>query len=308
MTKMEELARKASSCSVDEFCHLIRGVISSLTEEKSKSLRGAVKREGGLIYLPSKGKVLVIGDLHGDLDSLVFILKSSKLLERLTRENDVFAVFLGDYGDRGSYPAEVYHIVLTLRSIFREKIVMLRGNHEGPEDMTFRPHDLPYFLRRRFGEGWRKVYVELRQLFDLLYHSAVVEGKYLMLHGGLPENVNSLSDIAWAHDAHPAKSYLEEILWNDPGEEEMSSPSPRGAGRIFASKVTNTTLNRLGVKTLIRSHEPCDGTAVQQKGRILTLFSRKGPPYYNSQAAYLEIDLAREAMDAYELARQAHHF
>ena len=308
MIKIEELARRASSCSVDEFSCLIHDVSRSLREEKSKALVSGIKREGGLIYLPSKGRVLVIGDLHGDLQSLIFILKDSNFIERLKSENQVYILFLGDYGDRGSYSPEVYHLVSTLKSMFREKVIMLRGNHEGPRDMEFRPHDLTYFLRGRFGANWKKVYGELRELFDLLYHSAVVEGKYLMLHGGLPENVISLSDIAWAHETHPVKSHLEEILWSDPGEEEISYPSPRGAGRIFGREVARTTLGRLGVKTLIRSHEPCDGVAVQQKGRVLTLFSRKGPPYYNSQAAYLEIDLSREAMDAHGLAREARRF
>ncbi|MBA7631102.1 hypothetical protein ES703_38629 [subsurface metagenome] len=308
MIKIEELAKKASLCSMDEFSCLIHEVSGSLREEKSKALVNGIRREGGLIYLPSKGRVLVVGDLHGDLESLIFILKDSDFIERLKSENQVYVVFLGDYGDRGSYSPEVYHLVLTLKSMFKEKVIMLRGNHEGPKDMECRPHDLPYFLRSRFGAKWQKIYGELRQLFDLLYHSAVAEGKYLMLHGGLPENIISLSDIAWAHETHPAKSHLEEILWSDPGEEEISYPSPRGAGRIFGREVTRTTLDRLGIKTLIRSHEPCDGIAVQQKGRVLTLFSRKGPPYYNSQAAYLEIDLTRQAMDAYGLAREARRF
>ncbi len=308
MPKIEELARRASSCSGDEFSCLMHGVSHSLKEEKSRALVNGIKRKGGLIYLPSKGRVLVIGDLHGDLESLVFILKASSFIERLKSENQVYTVFLGDYGDRGSYSPEVYYLVLTLKSMFKEKVIMLRGNHEPPKDMEFHPHDLPYFLRSRFGVNWQKIYGDLRQLFDLLYHSAVVEGKYLMLHGGLPENIISLSDIAWAHETHPARSHLEEILWSDPGETETSYPSPRGAGRIFGREVTRTTLDRLGVKTLIRSHEPCDGIAVQQEGRVLTLFSRKGPPYYNSQAAYLEIDLTKEAMDAYRLAREARRF
>ncbi len=308
MPKIEELARRASSCSGDEFSCLMHGVSHSLKEEKSRALVNGIKRKGGLIYLPSKGRVLVIGDLHGDLESLVFILKASNFIERLKSENQVYTVFLGDYGDRGSYSPEVYYLVLTLKSMFKEKVIMLRGNHEPPKDMEFHPHDLPYFLRSRFGVNWQKIYGDLRQLFDLLYHSAVVEGKYLMLHGGLPENIISLSDIAWAHETHPARSHLEEILWSDPGEAETSYPSPRGAGRIFGREVTRTTLDRLGVKTLIRSHEPCDGIAVQQEGRVLTLFSRKGPPYYNSQAAYLEIDLTKEAMDAYRLAREARRF
>ncbi len=64
----------------------------------------------------------------------------------------------------------------------------------------------------------------------------------------------------------------------------------------------------LGVKTLIRSHEACEGVDVRHDGKILTVFSRRGPPYHNSYAAYLKIDLSEEAKDAYELSKMACKF
>lgn len=59
------------------------------------------------------------------------------------------------------------------------------------------------------------------------------------------------------------------------------------------------------MKTLIRSHEPCECVEVRQGGKILTLFSRKGAPYFNKQAAYLLLDgaMLREAKDANDLAK-----
>ena len=77
-----------------------------------------------------------------------------------------------------------------------------------------------------------------------------------------------------------AKKYLEEILWSDPGDSEESYPSPRGAGRIFGEKLTRDMLTKLGVKTLIRSHEPCDGISMKQKGKILLQVEGNGEAWY----------------------------
>ncbi|MCD6232219.1 serine/threonine protein phosphatase [Candidatus Aerophobetes bacterium] len=305
--ELRELIREASITEVNNTINLIKRVNRILIEEREKGKIGEKIIEGGLVHLPPLRKAIIIGDLHGDFNSLTFILGDSSFLRKV-KEEKVYLVFLGDYGDRGEKSPEVYYTILTLKSIFREEVILLRGNHEGPEDLRVQPHDLPYFLREKYGERWREVYQSLRELFNYLPHSLIVEGRYLVLHGGPPENISSVQDIAYAHQKHPEKKYLEEILWSDPGEEEMSFPSPRGAGRIFGRKVTEKVLKRLGVKVLIRSHQPCQGISLSQEGKVITLFSRKGPPYYNSKAAYLEINLSEMIEKAYELEERAHIF
>jgi protein phosphatase len=153
-----------------------------------------------------------------------------------------------------------------------------------------------------------EVYRKLRGLFDQLPHAVIIEGAYLLLHGGVPEGVKSAYDMARAREVHPQKPWLAQILWSDPGEIRGSFASPRGAGRIFGPDVTSRVLNLLGVRVLIRSHEPCDGVAPSHGGQVLTLFSRKGPPYFNERAAYLMIDLEESPKDAYELASRAKKF
>jgi len=41
---------------------------------------------------------------------------------------------------------------------------------------------------------------------------------------------------------------------------------------------------------------------------VITVFSRKGYPYFNQHGAFLEVDLAEEAKDAYKLAKKAYRF
>ncbi len=296
--KVDEWTGEAFEASVEEFLALIeeaKGVLEAERESRAQS---------GLIRISHRAvkNVVVVGDLHGDMESLVHILKD---IEDLNADR---IVFLGDYGDRGSESVEVYYVLLKLKvSEGKEKIIMLRGNHEGPPDMPVMPHDLPFLFTAKYGERGKEAYEKLKELWVYLPYCVLVEGRYLMLHGGLPVNVDSIEDIAFAHDSHPASSNFEEILWSDPVEGKGDFYSMRGAGRMFGEDVTGRGLRALGVKTLIRSHEPCEGVEVRQGGKVLTLFSRKGAPYFNTQAAYLVLDenALRNAKGAKELARSA---
>ncbi len=302
----DTLISEACASTASSLSKLIQEVTKILKEEREKGKEGDQIIKGGLVELPGRGEAIVVGDLHGDLKSLGFILRNSSFF--IKKGQNLYLTFLGDYGDRGEQSPEVYYVVLKLKSIFPKSVVLLRGNHEGPSDLGVRPHDLPYFLKAKYGLKWREVYRYLQVLFDSLPHCVVIKGKYLMLHGGLPEETTSFSDITYAYKTHPEQKYLEQILWSDPGKEEQSLPSPRGAGKLFSEGITRKILKKLGVKTLIRSHEPCEGVFVDHKGKVLTIFSRKGSPYHNSKSAYLKIDLLDKAKDAYELSKKAHLF
>jgi protein phosphatase len=68
-------------------------------------------------------------------------------------------------------------------------------------------------------------------------------------------------------------------------------------------------LKRFDVEILIRGHEPCEeGFKINHKGRVLTLFSRKGPPYYNPYGAYLTLELSKKFQNAEQLAPYIHKF
>ncbi len=295
--EVEEWNREAFEASVEEFSAVIDEAKGVLEAEKES-------REGsGLVRIAPQAvrNVIVVGDIHGDMESLVHILKDVEDL------NAGRIVFLGDYGDRGEESAEVYYLLLKLKVSVGERVILLRGNHEGPPDMPVMPHDLPFLFTARYGAKGKEIYERIKELWGYFPHSVLAEGRYLLLHGGLPANVASIEDIAYAQESHPASSNFEEILWNDPVEGKGYFYSRRGAGRMFGEDVTEKVLRAVGVKTLIRSHEPCDGVEVRQRGKILTLFSRKGSPYFNARAAYLVLDenSLREAKDAEELARSA---
>jgi hypothetical protein len=288
------LAESATKASAEDFLRLVGNVSRRLATEKVRI--GNLNITGRLVEVAPVGEAIIVGDLHGDLKSLVHILEDSKFLGKAKSGIDVLLVFLGDYGDRGTHSPEVYYVVLKLKEMFPEHVILMRGNHEGPPDLLAYPHDLPIQMRNRFREKGSEAYLEVQDLYDHLYTGVIIKEWIVLLHGGAPSQATTLNDIAYAHETHPRERHLEEILWNDPWEGIKGTiASPRGAGRLFGEDVTSKLLKMLNVKALIRGHQSCpNGYKSMHSGRVVTLFSRKGPPYNNRYGAYLHLDISRK--------------
>jgi len=298
---IKQFVDQAFTVNIHEFIQLTIKITNMLKAEEGRI--GNLTVTGKLVIAEPEGEAIVVGDLHGDLETLVQILDDSKFIDRMQKKEKTLLVFLGDYGDRGVNSAEVFYVVLKLKEAFPLNVVLLRGNHEGPNDLLPSPHDLPMHLQRKFGTEWSSVYEKLRLLFDELPLAVLVKHKIIMLHGGVPSTAESIENLAFAHRKHPAEKHLEEILWSDP-EENLTGAleSPRGAGKLFGIDVTDKFLRMLNVKILVRGHEPAEtGYKINHDGRVLTLFSRKGEPYYNSKAAYLMLNLSLNLTSVYQL-------
>jgi protein phosphatase len=300
--------QESEAVQAEDFTTVIDQAVEVLRQEKGAIDNLAVT--GKLVCLKPVGEALVIGDLHGDLTSLKTIFDKSNFIEKMEASKNATTVFLGDYGDRGGKSPELYYAVLCLLLTFPNQILLLRGNHEGPGDLMASPHDLPVQLQRKFREKWVGIYQRLRELFSYLYNAVYVEERYLMVHGGLPSKIRNLQEIANADKLHPEKTFLEEVLWNDPDEQVRGTfASFRGAGFIFGKDVTREVLTKLNVRILIRGHEPAsNGFKINHEGKILTLFSRRGPPYFNRNGAYLEVPLEEKFADATQLLPYIHQF
>ncbi|NIW14702.1 MAG: hypothetical protein GWN31_12415, partial [Candidatus Thorarchaeota archaeon] len=136
LSDVVDLAAKANS---DELLQAIRDAVQLLSRENGQV--GDLRVTGRLVSVPPKGEITVVGDIHGDFGSLVHVLKNSGFMEKKRRGENSLLVFLGDYGDRGFHSPEVYYLVLKLKVMFPQKVVLMRGNHEGPNDLLAYPHD-----------------------------------------------------------------------------------------------------------------------------------------------------------------------
>ncbi len=268
-------------------------------ETLEREMRSGTWRKGGVVIVDDASKykrVAFIGDLHGDRDSLEYIL--SAILERDPELSETLVITLGDYIDRGRPEGQisVLSAVLKLKTLRPNNVIPLRGNHEPPESLEPIPHDYPLALINLYGEQRAgDAYEASRKVFDLMPYAVVLKGYALVVHGGPPTRgfekglIGYLGADAWPPPLH----VLEEVLWNDPSESiDVRGPSPRGAGYLWGPRVTEKALEVLNVRYIIRGHEPAPlGFKVNHGGRVITLFSRLGPPYYNSRAAFALCEL-----------------
>jgi len=244
--------------------------------------------QGRLIRLPETSEAVIVGDLHGDLHSLKTILKKSRFYRRV-RTSDILMIFLGDYVDRGPKQLEILMKLMELQEKYPENIILIRGNHEGPQDIRISPHDFPQVLTRLYGENADNVYLKYRELCDNLYNAVLIEDQALLVHGGIPTEASTLDDIAYAHETHPEKPHLVELLWNDPSTLPGVNYSFRGFGKQFGVDIAERFLSQIGAKMLIRGHENFDDGYYFHEDKVLTLFSCKLPVYRNQYAAYIDI-------------------
>lgn len=86
------------------------------------------------LLLPADAVAILMGDLHGDVRSLIAVLDELNrrgLLDgfRVTAPNH-HLVFLGDYTDRGMYGVEVLYTLFRLKTANPSQVHLVRGNHE----------------------------------------------------------------------------------------------------------------------------------------------------------------------------------
>lgn len=298
---LESLVKEAMGVNFEEFIRLVDTVVELQANEHGHV--GSSQITGRLVNLMPEGEAVAIGDIHGDLESLFHILKATDFIEKVKIGEHSHLIFLGDYGDRGIHSPEVYYVVLKLKEAFPKNVILMRGNHEGPDDILAYPHDLSNHLYIKFGENSSNAYDSLHKLFSNLHNAVLVKGTCILLHGGVPTQAKTVNDVAYAHEKHPHETHLEEILWNDPWEGLTGThASPRGAGKLFGENETDRFLEMLNVKALIRGHEPSqEGFKINHNGKILTLFSRIGPPYFNEHGAYLQLNLDYTVEKAFQL-------
>ncbi len=249
----------------------------------------------GYIVMEPPPLLFVIGDLHGDFDTLVEILRRENIIDCLEK-GDCGVVFLGDYIDRGLYQVETVTAVYMLKTLYPGRVVLLRGNHEPPILIIPHPHDFIRVLQRRFSDKYMELYRGFFHSFQKLPLLAVIPGKILFLHGAPTlrvlrrrsfEEAFSLDTLSFSDDV------MEDVLWSDPIDEAGvdAYPSPRGVGHLVGPSVTMRTLQLARVEIIVRGHEAVRyGYKFNHRKRMVTVFTSKAPSYSTEHAAYLRLD------------------
>jgi len=248
--------------------------------------------------------ITVVGDIHGQYYDLV------KLLEVGGQPGDTQYIFLGDYVDRGSFSVEVVLTMYALKILHPKRVRMLRGNHECRQMTSF------FNFREECEHKYdSSVYNAFMDSFDNLPLAATINGKFLVVHGGLSPELPTVKAINKVNrfQEPPREGLLCDLLWSDPLEPKEGAAGPkvpkkstapfvpngvRGCSYFFTFEGVATFLKKNQLLSVIRAHEAqLEGYKMHKTNpstgfpSVITIFS--APNYcdvYNNKGAILKFD------------------
>jgi len=223
------------------------------------------------VTLNDGDKLTVVGDLHGQLSDLMFILDEAGF----PTVNNKF-VFNGDFVDRGEKGLEIVVILFAFYVAEGPNVVCLnRGNHE--DIAVCRVYGFEAEVKEKYDDLLFEMVAEVFNfvpLFSLVNHSVFV------VHGGLfhtpnvglaeleeinradyyvkppvpyPQNIRGLAP------AEARKEFMKQLqrdaMWSDPTEELGCYLNPRGAGVSFGPDLAAAFMEKNGIDMVVRSHE-----------------------------------------------------
>ncbi len=224
------------------------------------------------VSVPVEGKLVVVGDIHGQLSDLLNIIDDGGL-----PSVDNLYLFNGDFVDRGANSVEVITVLMALFCAYPGCVFFNRGNHEdtfvcqnyGFQEEVVRKYDLETFFM--FGETFKHL-----PLFT------IIDDAIFVVHGGLfsdenatlkdlneidrldyaavppikfPANTHGKSDEVYKKELF--RQFQRDALWSDPDREYGMRANQRGAGVMFGPDVCQKFFATNGLQMVIRSHEMC---------------------------------------------------
>ncbi len=235
-----------------------------------------------LVEITAVGKisyiVYFVGDIHGDLDTCKKVidrflkLRSNRSLE--AKGVGVKLVFLGDYIDRA--PKEIRNggaltilYLLSMKYLYPDEIILLRGNHEAIDLLTFAPYELPMEIHDLFGTDLsREIHDEMIGIFSLLPLFVRTSNGVIASHAGFPR-----ADQGSIHDIRRGDSeVLIRSLWGSP----VDTASYRGKVSTtanFSEGELKAFLDDVECGIMIRGHDHNISGHSMYGGKLLTLIS-----------------------------------
>lgn len=222
-----------------------------------------------LIHEPNilrlRSPVVVVGDIHGQFSDLLTLLQIEGGPEKSTY------IFLGDYVDRGYNSLSCILLLLTYKVLYPQKIYLLRGNHEQkPINKVYGFYDECLMKYNDL-----KVYNALNMVFSHLNIGAIVDNRYLCVHGGISPRISiSKLDRIDRFEKIAEDSLFNDVLWSDPYYRNGASFNPRGCGYLFGEDVLKQFLIYNNLEAIIRSHQlAIEGYKWDFDGLCLTVWS-----------------------------------
>lgn len=233
------------------------------------------------IVVPADAKIVIMGDFHGSLHSLLrnlWRLKVAKILSDDFKliDNKAYLIFTGDFVDRGRFSAETLYTLLRLKLANFDRVHLIRGNHEATEvsyqyglfkELTTKYQDVE-------GRWLFKEITGLFRLFPVAIFATIGNGPgkdvLHFSHGGFGFNVESKKFIASPREFINApaeivywnieKAYHWGYAWTDFSQSENARPNRRGlevedGAHIAGIATLNQYLLENNIKAVFRGHQ-----------------------------------------------------
>nr|BAH11517.1 unnamed protein product [Homo sapiens] len=148
--------------------------------------RGPLQAEHARGNHTQREKITVCGDTHGQFYDLLNIFE----LNGLPSETNPY-IFNGDFVDRGSFSVEVILTLFGFKLLYPDHFHLLRGNHE-----TDNMNQIYGFEGEVKAKYTAQMYELFSEVFEWLPLAQCINGKVLIMHGGLfSEDGVTLDDI-----------------------------------------------------------------------------------------------------------------
>jgi len=238
---------------------------------------------GKLIKLPKKGKLMIITDIHGNIDDFTRFMD---IWENFKDEEN-HLVFTGDFiHAMGLENDRSIEILDSVKSNFEnsDNFHVLLGNHEWSvisktsvykaginQTLSFEA-----LLKDRFEDKWQQKLEDYMNFFKKLPLAIKTDNKVFISHAGPPKNINNIDEIIHLTDeGYSGNPRLFEFLWNRYGD--------------YTKKDIESFLEKVGCNVSIVGHTPVDGVKLIGKRQLVVSSS-----YSNGKKAYVELDLEKE--------------
>lgn len=220
-------------------------------------------------------EIVVVGDIHGDFDALLKIIKIKLSHPHLN------LIFLGDFIDRGSNSNEVILSVIILNLLFLNTVFILPGNHE-----------LFNYFRYQNADFWNQdgkitlLYNPLINLIEYLPLIINVDNSIMTLHGGFfgydsksEDDNNFISNLKYKKGLSLRElikkdsEKIFEIVWADYLEKKEEAFFSSLLGRpVKLNQDILKLFNDYQIKLIFRGHQP-SMKGITFDGRVITLLT-----------------------------------
>jgi len=241
----------------------------------------ALRKKRMLVDINSDN-VLVVGDIHGDLEQLQRALHLYDIGEVSK------VVFNGDLIDRGPEMVECISLVMIYQLLYPDDIIFLRGNHELTSINSV--YGFRGYTSMIFGT---EIYGLFSSAFQQLPLCAKIQDHTFITHGGVP------SQQIYFHlmriepkPKEPEIGPYSELLWNDPDEAIKNfGKSPRGPNCFRFGKVAfDNFMEFHELDFFIRAHQAFSkGYKWFFDNKLLSVFSSRAGPYHNVNPHFAQV-------------------